>query len=177
MRCPSCGFDNLPGMDACEHCQVSLTQEDHAQVRIRTWIDRRLREDTVAELQPVPPLTVGERSPLAGAIEAMREHSVGCVLVIDEDGRLTGILSERDLLIKIGVEPVDLEQRTVAEFMTRDPETVRRRHPLAFAVQRMVVGDHRHLPLVDAAGRPTGIVSSRDIVDYIAVHFREAGSS
>jgi CBS domain-containing protein len=56
--------------------------------------------------------------------------------------------------------------------MTGDPETTKLEHPLAHAIHRMVVGDHRHLPLVDADGRPAGIVSSRDIVNYLASEVR-----
>jgi CBS domain-containing protein len=55
--------------------------------------------------------------------------------------------------------------------MTRQVETLTPDDPIAFALQRMSVGGFRHVPLVDAAGRPVGILSVKDIVDYFAENF------
>jgi CBS-domain-containing membrane protein len=52
--------------------------------------------------------------------------------------------------------------------MSGAPETSKPYHPLGYAIQRMIVSDLRYLPLVDKSGRPNGIVSSRDIIAYIA---------
>ena len=50
--------------------------------------------------------------------------------------------------------------------MTRDPEVVREDQLLASALQRMMVGDLRHLPIVDEEGRPKKVLSSRDVINY-----------
>ncbi len=102
------------------------------------------------------------------AIDVMCSAPVGCVLVTDLEGQLTGILSERDILNKIVGQDIDLNAETVQRYMTHCPDTVHASAPLAKALQRMLVGGYRHLPLVDSEGRPTGIVSSSDIVDHVA---------
>ena len=113
----------------------------------------------------IPPgTTIGE------AARLMKEHRVGCVLV-EEKGKLLGIFTERDILTKLVGTGYDPAKVQVDGVMTRDPETLRPEDPIAFAMQRMSVGGFRHLPLLDQGGHPVGILSVKDIVDYLAEHF------
>jgi CBS domain-containing protein len=173
MKCPGCGYDNLPGADACEVCQTSLTREDVP--RADTAIERSLMEDPIACLQPIRPLTADPDTTLAAAIRRMRDHGIGCLLVVTGEGLLTGILTERDLLRKVAGLGLDLEQCRVRDYMSGAPESGRPEHPLAYALQRMIVSDVRYLPLVDESGRPTGIVSLRDVIAYMAARCGGAG--
>jgi CBS domain-containing protein len=101
----------------------------------------------------------------------MRNHHIGCVLVTAADGSLVGILTERDLLQTVAGHGLDLDQCAVQDYMTEVPETSRADHPLGYAIQRMIISDLRYLPLVDETGRPVGIASSRDIINYMAIRF------
>jgi CBS domain-containing protein len=169
MRCPCCAHENLPGADLCEECQTSLMHEEVTPREARTRIERSLGEDTVGCLeQHVRVVSVPEDTTLEAAVKTMRAERVGCLLVTDSDGRLTGIFTERDVLTKVALEVTDLSAHPVSRFMTHHPETIRPDHPLAHALQRMMVGDFRYLPLVDDEGRPTQITSSMDIVGHIA---------
>lgn len=167
--CPSCGFDNIPGTDACEQCMTSLTQEDIPPEEARDAIEKSLMNDTVADLQPARPITIAAGESLEEAVAAMREAQVGCLLVTSADGALTGIITERDLLTRVAGRIEDLSAHAVGDFMTPRPETLEEHRTLGYALHRMMVGDLRHLPLVDEAGVPVGIISSRDIVGRIAV--------
>jgi CBS domain-containing protein len=173
MKCPSCGYDNLPGADACEACQTSLTREDVPQAD--TDHERSLMEDPIACLQPIRPLTADPDTPLDVAIRRMRDHGIGCLLVVTGEGRLTGILTERDLLQKVAGLGLDLGRCPVKDIMSGAPESGRAEHPLGYALQRMIVSDIRYLPLVDEHGRPIGIVSSRDVIGYMAARFNDSG--
>jgi CBS domain-containing protein len=166
MKCPNCGYENLPGADQCEQCLSSLTRDDVPQAE--SGVERSLMEDPVACLLPIQPLTVEMHTSLADALELMRNHHIGCLLVTAREGSLAGILTERDLLQKVALETPRLTQCRVEDFMSGAPETSKPDHPLAYAIQRMIVSDLRYLPLVDDTGRPNGIVSSRDIIAYIA---------
>jgi CBS domain-containing protein len=137
-------------------------------------VERSLMEDPIACLQPLRPLTVELHTPLDVAICFMRNHGIGCVLVTDASGKLSGILTERDLLKKVAGQELDLARLQVADCMTSAPESSKPGHPLGYALQRMIVSDIRYLPLVDDSERPVGIVSSRDIIAYMANRFREA---
>jgi CBS domain-containing protein len=106
------------------------------------------------------------------AARIMKEHRVGCVLV-EDGGKLIGIFTERDILTKLVGTGYDPAKVAVDGVMTRNPETLTPEDPIAFALQQMSVGGFRHVPLVDSDGRPVGILSVKDIVDYLTEHFSE----
>ena len=66
--------------------------------------------------------------------------------------RPVGIFSERDALMKLNTDAVVFENRPVSEFMTTDSQSVEVDAKVAFAVQRVDVGDYRHLSVVSAGG-------------------------
>ena len=168
MRCTSCGHDNLPGADHCDECHANLMHEDVPLAGIESALEHSLSEDEVQALNPVEAFSVPEGTSLEEAIRTMREQKIGCLLVTDHEGRLSGIFTERDLLYKVAGKVEDLSARRVSQYMTHDPEVIRGDQLLASALQRMMVGDLRHLPLVDSEGCPDKILSSRDIIDYLA---------
>ena len=114
---------------------------------------------------PRPPVTVPVAAPLADAMARMIDLSVGAVLVTDGAGKLVGILTERDFLLKVAGQS-GFEALPVARFMTPDPETVTPADTLAFALGKMDAGGYRHLPVVEN-GRPVGVISVRDILRHI----------
>lgn len=103
-------------------------------------------------------------------IRAMRAGSCGAVLVTDDQGRLQGIFSERDVLRKVGRDKLAMD-RFVSELMTPDPRTTSTTNTVSDALEAMRDGDFRHLPIVDDDGAPTGILSVRDILVWVAEHF------
>jgi CBS domain-containing protein len=163
MICPACGTTNPMGADACTHCGGDLSALDRPQPG--DAVEAALLRDTVASLRPRPPVCVPPTADLDRAMRVMTAEGVGAVLVTDDDGRLVGILTERDFLTKIAGSDA-LALLPVFQFMTRHPETVRPDHPLAFAVRLMDVGSYRHLPVVDD-GRPVGMISVRDVLRHV----------
>jgi CBS domain-containing protein len=91
---------------------------------------------------------------------------VGSLLIVDAHGKLVGIFTERDFVMKVMGKVGDLTTAFVKDFMTKDPV---REHPdasLAFALSVMSHGGFRHVPIVDQDDVPIGIVSVKDVVDY-----------
>ncbi len=130
---------------------------------------RNLKVDSVSRLHPSTPLHVAPSHSVAEAVTRMREDGVGCILVC-ESGRCVGIFTERDLMARVlaAGEPLTTP---VAQCMTPNPVTVHRKDPIALAVRRMEEGGYRHLPVVDEAGQPVGILSVKRIVHYLVEHF------
>lgn len=114
-----------------------------------------------------PAICVPPNTTIRAAIERMNQHSAGCVLV-EHGQRLVGIFTERDVLTKIVGSGVDVDRTTVDRVMTADPESLSPEDRAAYALNKMSVGGFRHIPLVDDAGHPVGVVSMRNVVDYIA---------
>lgn len=163
MICPACGTTNLMGADACTRCGADLTAFDRPQAA--DAVEASLLTDTVATLIPRRPVCVPPTADLAHAMRVMTGEGVGAVLVTDSDGKLAGILTERDYLTKIAGSDA-FAFLPVAQFMTRTPESVRPTDPLAFAVRMMDAGNYRHLPVVDD-GKPVGVISTRDVLRHV----------
>ncbi len=118
-----------------------------------------------------PAICVAPTDSVRQAIERMNQHSAGCVLV-EERGRLIGIFTERDVLMRIAGSGVDVDRTCIESVMTRDPESLRPDDRVTYALNKMSVGGFRHIPLVDDDGRPVGVVSMRNVVDYMVDLFR-----
>jgi CBS domain-containing protein len=130
---------------------------------------RNLKVDSVCRLHPTPPLHVRPGQTVAEAVSLMRRQRVGCLLVC-EAGRLVGVFTERDLMRRILAAGLPLTT-PVADCMTPDPVTVHPKEAIGAAVRRMEEGGYRHLPVVDSAGRPVGVLSVKRIVHFLAEHF------
>jgi CBS domain-containing protein len=111
------------------------------------------------------PILVDAGATVVAAVNAMNEQRTGCVLV-QQAGKLVGIFTERDVLTKVVFRNGNSSMK-VEQFMTRDPETLEASASIAFALNKMSVGGYRHIPIVDRAGKPVGIVSLRDIADFL----------
>lgn len=131
---------------------------------------RNLKVESVSRLQPTPPRRVERSRPVAEAVSLMRAERVGCLLVVDAAGALVGILTERDLVERVLAAGLPLA-RPVADAMTPDPVTVQPKDPIRTALRRMEEGRYRHLPVVDPAGRPVGVLSIKRVVRYLVEHF------
>jgi CBS domain-containing protein len=165
MICPSCGHVNVPGDDQCSRCQFDLMSIDAAPVG-GDVVEANILTATVVALKPKTPVTIPLDSKLGLALDRMVAHGVGALLVVDGDGKLCGILTERDYVRKvIGLRP-DYVRLPIRDFMTPDPETIRPDDLLAVALQKMDVGGYRHLPVVEA-GRPVGLISVRDVIRHV----------
>jgi CBS domain-containing protein len=132
-------------------------------------LSRNLKVDSVSRLDPTEPRTIDADATAADAVAAMREWSVGCLLVT-EHGRLVGIFTERDLLTRV-LAPGRALDTSIRLCMTADPVTVAPKDSVRTVVKRMQKGGYRHLPVVDEAGRPVGVLSARRVVHYLVEHF------
>jgi CBS domain-containing protein len=103
------------------------------------------------------------------ACKVMAERNIGAVLVTDEDGRLLGIFTERDLLNRVAAPGLDFDKTLLREVMTKRPMSMHSTDSAIVALRRMRDGGYRHLPVVDG-GELRGIVSSRD---FLGAELRE----
>jgi len=124
-------------------------------------------------LEPATPISVETGTSLAEVIQKLQQHRIGCVLVTQDD-RLEGIITERDLTLQVLGWGVDIETATVDDFMTSDPECLQLYDPIAYAMNRMDLGGFRHVPIVDKFMRPIGIISVKDIVTLLVEEFPSA---
>ncbi|MFQ5637917.1 MAG: cyclic nucleotide-binding/CBS domain-containing protein [bacterium] len=120
----------------------------------------------IKRLNPRKPISVQIGQTVLRAIEIMQENRIGCVCVVEDD-KLTGIITERDILLRVIGCDCHIDNVKVEEVMTSNPEYLFQDDEIAYAMNRMHVGGFRHVPLTDLQGRPTGIISVKDIVAHL----------
>jgi CBS domain-containing protein len=116
----------------------------------------------VSDLPPGKLLSVDPETTIAEVARDMRKDDSDCVAVMSQ-GRLVGIITERDLVRAIadGLDPHEARADVV---MTADPATVDADEDVAMVAVKMMRLGVRHLPVVNKAGKPVGLVSARNLV-------------
>ncbi len=123
--------------------------------------------DSIGAIGLKEPLTVTGETSLEECLELMQSKGVGSLLVVSAGGKLEGIFTERDCLMKVYGKTSFDGSSEVRDYMTSHPISERPEASLAFALNLMSNGGFRHIPIVDQEGIPIGIISVKDVVDYI----------
>jgi CBS domain-containing protein len=118
---------------------------------------------TVGDVMATTLLTVDATETLTAAAAQMDARGVGAVLVLNGE-RLTGILTERDVLRAVATGGV--EGTNVGAWMTHDPDTVGPDERPGHAAAIMLHGGFRHLPVLDG-DKAVGIISIRDLMRLV----------
>ena len=116
----------------------------------------------VREVMTSAPVTLRPGQPLTTAAAAMRDQGIGAVLVAD-DGKLQGIVSDRDIVVRAVADGRDPGSTTLADVCSSDLVTVTPDEDADEAVRRMRQHAIRRIPVVAEGGKPVGIVSIGDL--------------
>ena len=130
-------------------------------------LDSRFLCQSVGTMNPRHPVCVTEEVTIAVAIGELQRHKIGAVVVLDSAGRVSGIFTERDCILKVVGAGIDAGARPVTDVMTRDPVCEGMQATMAYLLMLMSQGGFRHIPIVDEDRRPVGILSVKDVVDRI----------
>jgi len=112
-----------------------------------------------AEAASVPLDATAER-----AIRMMLDRHVGAVTVVDENQRVAGIFTERDVLLRLSLTQNDPRTTSVRHVMTTPVELATRATTAGEALATMVERHYRHLPIVEDDGRLLGMLSIRNVL-------------
>ena len=99
----------------------------------------------------------------------MKREDVGSVPVVDshEDKKLVGIVTDRDLVVKVLADGGNVERATVRDAMTPNPACCGENDDVSKAVSLMSERQVRRMPIVDEAGRLTGIIAQADVATRV----------
>lgn len=125
--------------------------------------------DKISTLKLTPPVSVQSGTSVGELIEQIRRRNVGCVLVY-EAGALAGIVTERDILLKVVARDVSYAE-PVDKFMTPAPVVLPPGKSIGDAVNLMNERQFRHIPVVRDDGEAVGIISIKDIINLVAESF------
>jgi CBS domain-containing protein len=111
------------------------------------------------------PAIVSALASVEDAVNTMLDKDVGAVAIIDEQGIVAGMFTERDVLAKFALSGRDAKSTPVRELMSPMVEMATEETTAAEAFKVMLERHYRHLPVVDARGKVLGILSIRNILE------------
>jgi len=129
-----------------------------------------LANDALGDVIQKAPLAVKVGTTIAEAIRRMQSEHRGYVVVLDGHN-IAGIFTERDVLMRVAGQQLDLERTPVDTCMSRNPVTLPVEASVAHALNLMVVEGFRHLPLVNDTGGLVAVASMRDLMEYLSDFF------
>jgi CBS domain-containing protein len=113
--------------------------------------------------KPANVFSVTPGTSISRVVDVLAEKRIGAVLVVDEGGRLQGILSERDIVRNLATQAAGTLELMAADLMTKMPTTATPETSVVKAMELMTDGRFRHLPIIDN-GALVGLVSIGDVV-------------
>ena len=117
-------------------------------------------------------VVLNEKVTLREAIDNIQKQHVGCIL-LENDKKISGIFTERDIVQKIVGNHYDLEKEYVIDYMTIKPDVLHRNDEIGFALNKMIDGGYRHIPIINDLGEPIGVISMQDIINHLGDYFCE----
>jgi CBS domain-containing protein len=130
---------------------------------------RELRSEKLKAVGRREPAIVSPGTSIGDAVERMRRNHGEALLICDGD-RLIGILTERDVMLKVLARGVDMDA-SVDRFMTAQPDTLTSDATVEDALRLMERGGYRTIPLTEAEGKVVGVLRQQDIVEFVAEAF------
>jgi CBS domain-containing protein len=107
--------------------------------------------------------TLPDTGRLADAVSALNQHNIGALVITRSDGRIAGILSERDIVRRLGTDPAGALDLAIADCMSRNLVTCTRDTTIADVMELMTRHRIRHMPVVEGE-EMIGIISIGDVV-------------
>jgi CBS domain-containing protein len=120
---------------------------------------------SVRELMTSDPSTIDANQSVSDAAKLMRDEDAGIAPVVDGE-RLVGVLTDRDIAIKIVAEGRDPQATNVREIASTDVVTIDPQQDLDEALRLMAQNQVRRLPVVEEDGRLVGIVAQADVAEH-----------
>ena len=109
------------------------------------------------------------------AAERMNSRNVGTLIVLDEESHPIGMLTDRDLALRVVGKGRDAIETSVSDIMTRFPCSISEDTSIEAALTKMRSGGFRRLPVVDQEGKLLGVLTLDDILELLCEEFTEIG--
>lgn len=119
-------------------------------------------------------VTASSEAPVAELVERMDERAVGSVVIVDDDGRAVGLVTDRDLALRVVAAGLDPATTSAASLMSTPLVSAEPGEPLEAVVARMRGAGVRRIPVL-SEGRPTGLVSFDDVLVTLGRELHDIG--
>ncbi|HEY0431114.1 MAG TPA: CBS domain-containing protein [Pyrinomonadaceae bacterium] len=165
MNCPSCGHENIDGIDRCENCLAPFRQLDIPSADAAEGLARSVMEDDLSRLDHDETISVAPDMQAVEVARLMKAANTGCALVVD-DGQLVGIFTEHDVLKRMAGSDKNFADVAIKELMSANPESLHEKDSVAEALNKMSLGRYRHIPFRKSDGTYS-VASIKSVLKYI----------
>jgi CBS domain-containing protein len=122
----------------------------------------------ISDIKSREPIRIRAKTRLIDVVLAMKKSLRGAAIIEDQAGKITGIITERDLMIKIDHNSLAWHDLPVENVMNQTPKTIKPNQFIHEALAIMLTCRFRHLPVVDAENHVLRVLSIRDIILRVA---------
>ena len=129
-----------------------------------------MQEEPVTKLAIREAVTCRPDERVRGAVERMRDRNLGCVVVVDEQGRPVGMLTE-SMICQALVHDPSVVDEPVQMCMSDTWPWVKQSDPIALILEAMQAKNVRFICVVDEDGRVAGLTGQKGLMEYVAEHF------
>lgn len=128
---------------------------------------------TIGEIvEPGQPASVPLDATVEEGLKRLRAAHPTCLLVMDGE-RLAGIFTRKDAMVRVACANIDPAATAMSEVMTPDPETLTLSHRVIWAINRMVSGGYRNIPVIDESGTPVAVLGVSQVTAQLDEMFEE----
>lgn len=133
-------------------------------------LERSLAEDEVGVMKAQPFTALLASETVLAAMQHMSKHTIASVLVVDDEGKLKGIFSERDVVERVAFNFDEVKDQPLEKVMTPNPSCVYETDSPAKAMNLMATGGFRHIPILDVDDKVVGILGPRRVTNFLKEH-------
>ncbi|MFZ4715821.1 MAG: CBS domain-containing protein [Bacteriovoracaceae bacterium] len=124
----------------------------------------------ISDLELMAVKSVSSKSILDEAVKLMQQYNIGSIVIVDNK-KVVGILTERDILMKVSGKSPDNSKIYVSDIMTKNPFCLRATDAVMYVMNNMHLGHFRHIPIVNELDEPISMISVRDLLNYFFTNF------
>ena len=151
-----------------EELQIA-SEQDQNQKKV---LSGDIFELPITELDLPTAVCLEENSKYRRGTKPYAGKEIGSIIIVN-NRKLSGIVTERDILLKVAGLPIDLQKETVKSIMTSNPTSLLGSDMIAYVMNNMHVGGYRHVPIVDEHNVPISMISIKDVMSFILEYFPE----
>ena len=129
-----------------------------------------LQEETLQQVELEPVVKVQRSESIRSTIQKINQHLVRAAVIV-EKGKPIGSLTQRDILLKIALKNVDLDQPVETVMIPPPQEALTLQSTLEEAIGLIMRHQRMNLPIVDQSGKTVNVTTSRALINHIAAHF------
>ena len=122
---------------------------------------------TARDLMVVNPVQIKYDATVYEAAKLMESKNIASLIVVDEEGRVLGIVTAKDIVVRVIAKGLDPRNVRIGDIVSSPVTVVEPEAPLKTVVNMMIGTGHGHIPVIDSSGRAIGIVTVDDVLKIV----------